>query len=120
MTTSASSVDKRRAFEARGIQVLVFDAPDGRTDLRALIEYLAHASYRSLMIESGKVNWAALEARIVDKSCSITPKILGGLHSLPVAGGSGRRRRLDAIQLHRIQLHPIPPDEFAVEGYVVR
>jgi diaminohydroxyphosphoribosylaminopyrimidine deaminase/5-amino-6-(5-phosphoribosylamino)uracil reductase len=72
------------------------------------------------MIESGsKLNWAALESGIVDKVFFYyAPKILGGLHSLPVAGGTGRLRRLDAIQLHGVKLHSIPPDEFAVEAYV--
>ena len=46
------------------------------------------------------------------------PKILGGLEALPLAGGIGRRRRADAIRIHGVTIHPIPPDEFAVEGYV--
>ena len=41
-------------------------------------------------------------------------------NGLPVAGGIGRLRRTDAIQLHRVRLHSIPPDEFAVEAYVVK
>jgi len=73
-----------------------------------------------LMIESGsKLNWAALEAGIVDKIFFYyAPKILGGLQSLPVAGGAGRQRRTDAMQFHRVKLHSIPPDEFAVEAYL--
>ena len=72
------------------------------------------------MIESGsKLNWAVLEAGIADKIFFYyAPKILGGLQSLPVAGGTGRLRRTDAIQLGRVKLHSIPPDEFAVEAYV--
>lgn len=122
VTTSAAAPERRRMLEERGIQILIFDGPDGRTDLRRLVEHLAKESYRSLMIEAGsKVNWAALEARIVDKVFFYyAPKILGGMHSLPVAGGSGKRRRMDAIQLHNIRLHSIPPDEFAVEGHVQR
>ena len=46
------------------------------------------------------------------------PKILGGLEALPLAGGIGRRRRQDAIRVHGVRIHPIPPDEFAVEGYL--
>jgi diaminohydroxyphosphoribosylaminopyrimidine deaminase/5-amino-6-(5-phosphoribosylamino)uracil reductase len=46
------------------------------------------------------------------------PKILGGLASLPMAGGIGRMRREDAILLERTELHVIPPDEFAVEAWV--
>jgi diaminohydroxyphosphoribosylaminopyrimidine deaminase/5-amino-6-(5-phosphoribosylamino)uracil reductase len=100
--------------------VLVGDGPGGRTDLGKLVEYLTGEQYRSLMIESGsKLNWAALEAGMADKVFFYyAPKILGGLRSLPVAGGTGRLHRRDAIQLSRVKLHSIPPDEFAVEAYV--
>jgi len=120
LTTSAASEERRRALEYRGVRILVHDGPGGRTDLRKLLEYLNAEHYRSLMIESGsKLNWAALEAGIVDKIFFYyAPKILGGLRSLPVAGGAGRLRRADAIQFGRVTLHPIPPDEFAVEAYI--
>ena len=122
VTTSASSEERRRALEYRGVRVLVFDGRGGRTDLAKVVEYLASHQYRSLMIESGsKVNWAALEAGIVDKIFFYyAPKILGGLQSLPVAGGTGRQRRTDAVMFHRVKLHSIPPDEFAVEAYMVK
>jgi diaminohydroxyphosphoribosylaminopyrimidine deaminase/5-amino-6-(5-phosphoribosylamino)uracil reductase len=120
LTTSAAPEERRRALEYRGVRVLVFDGPGGRTDLRKLVDHLAQEQYRSLMIESGsKLNWATLEAGIADKIFFYyAPKILGGLQSLPVAGGAGRLRRTDAIQLERVKLHSIPPDEFAVEAYV--
>ena len=122
LTTSAAPDDRRRALEYRGVRVLVFDGPGGRTDLRKLVEYLAGQQYRSLMIESGsKLNWAALESGIADKIFFYyAPKVLGGMQSLPVAGGTGRLRRTDAIQFHRVKLHTIPPDEYAVEAYVVK
>jgi diaminohydroxyphosphoribosylaminopyrimidine deaminase / 5-amino-6-(5-phosphoribosylamino)uracil reductase len=120
VTTSAASEDRRRALEYRGVRVLVCDGPGGRADLQKLVEYLAGEQYRSLMIESGsKLNWAVLEAGVADKVFFYyAPKILGGLRSLPVAGGTGRLRRTDAIRLTRVKLHSIPPDEFAVEAYV--
>jgi len=120
MTTSAASVERRKALENRGVQVLTFDGRGGRTDLRRLVEWLGEQKRLSLMIEAGSMlNWAALDAGIVDKIFFYyAPKILGGTESLPVAGGTGRRRRMDAILLDRIQLHPIAEDEFAVEGYV--
>jgi diaminohydroxyphosphoribosylaminopyrimidine deaminase / 5-amino-6-(5-phosphoribosylamino)uracil reductase len=122
LTTSAASGERRRALEYRGVRVLVFDSPSGRVDLTRLPAWLASEQYRSLMIESGsKLNWAALEAGIADKIFFYyAPKILGGLQSLPVAGGAGRLRRTDAILFHQVRLHSIPPDEFAVEAYVVK
>ena len=120
VTTSASSPERRKAIEARGIRVLVFDGPGGRSDLRSVVDWLGRERYLSLMIEAGsKLNWTALETGCVDRIFFYYgPKILGGLEALPLAGGIGRRRRSDAIRIHGITIHPIPPDEFAVEGYL--
>ncbi len=120
VTTSASSPERRKTLESRGVRVLVLDGPGGRTDLRGLVAWLAQERYLSLMIEAGsKVNWTALESGSVDRIFFYYgPKILGGLEALPLAGGIGRRRRADAIPVHNITVHPIPPDEFAVEGFV--
>jgi diaminohydroxyphosphoribosylaminopyrimidine deaminase/5-amino-6-(5-phosphoribosylamino)uracil reductase len=122
VTTSAPSAEKRQALEKLGVQVLVLDGRDGRTDLPKLVKYLGGERYLSLMIEAGsKVNWAVLESGIVDKIFfCYAPKILGGMQSLPVAGGTGRRRRVDAIRFHNVRLHMITPDEFAVEAWMVK
>jgi diaminohydroxyphosphoribosylaminopyrimidine deaminase/5-amino-6-(5-phosphoribosylamino)uracil reductase len=120
VTTSASSSERRKMVESRGIEVLLFDGPGGRANLQSVVEWLGHKRYLSLMVEAGsKVNWSALESGCVDRIFFYYgPKILGGLEALPLAGGIGRRRRADAIRIHRIAIHAIPPDEFAVEGYV--
>ncbi len=120
--TSAASAERRKALEHCGVQVLIFDGPGGRTDMRRLVEWLGREEYLSLIIEAGsKVNWSALEQGVVDKIFFYyAPKILGGMQSLPVAGGVGRRRRADAIRLRNISLHSISPDEYAVEGYVIK
>jgi len=120
VTTSASAVERRKTLEARGIQVLVMDGPGGRANLHDIVDWLAKQKYLSLMIEAGsKLNWTALESGCVDRIFFYyAPKILGGLEALPLAGGIGRRRRADAIRLHGLTIHQIPPDEFAVEGYL--
>jgi diaminohydroxyphosphoribosylaminopyrimidine deaminase / 5-amino-6-(5-phosphoribosylamino)uracil reductase len=120
--TSAASAARRRALEDAGIQVLIADGHGGRTDPHKLIDYLAKERYLSLMVEAGsKVNWAMLDAQIADKILFYyAPKILGGLQSLPVAGGKGRMRRADAILLERLTVHPISENEFAVEAYVIK
>jgi len=120
--TSAAAQERRRALESRGVKVLIFDGPGGRTDLRRVVRWLGEQRYLSLMVEAGsKVNWAVLETEVVDKIFFYyAPKILGGTQSLPMAGGIGRRRRADAIRVERLRIHPITPDEFAVEGYIRR
>ena len=122
MTTSAASPERYRALENLGVRILTLDGPGGRTDLRRVVEYLAREKYLSLMIEAGgKVNWATLESEVVDKVYFYyAPKILGGLHSLPVVAGVGRRRRSEAILFRDVALHPIPPDEFALEAWLVK
>ncbi len=122
VATSAAPAERRKALESRGVQVLVLDGRDGRSDMRAAIEAVAQRRYLSVLIEAGaKVNWAALETGVADKIFFYyAPKILGGLESLSMAGGVGRRRRADAIRIDRTELHSISPDEFAVEGYIVK
>jgi diaminohydroxyphosphoribosylaminopyrimidine deaminase/5-amino-6-(5-phosphoribosylamino)uracil reductase len=122
VTTSAAADDRRAALEDRGIRVLTFDGPGGRTDFRSIVEWLAEHKYQSLMIEAGsKVNWTALESGIVDKIYFYyAPKILGGLQSLPVAGGAGRLRRVDAMVFRDVSVHTISPDEFAVEAWLIK
>lgn len=122
VTSSAAPAARRKALEERGVKVIVADGRDGRTNPRAAVEHLAREKYLSLMIEAGsKVNWAVLESGIVDKIFFyFAPKILGGMQSLPVAGGAGRRRRKDAIRFRNVLLHRIPPDEFAVEAWTLK
>ncbi len=120
--TSVASSARRKLLEERGVEVLAADRPGGQTDMHAVVAALAARKYLSLMIEAGsKVNWAVLEGGVADRIYFYyAPKILGGLQSLPVAGGIGRRRRVDAIRLRDLSLHLITPDEFAVEATVVR
>lgn len=120
--TSAASSERRRALEAAGVEILIADGPGGRTDSHAVLDYLAQRRYLSLMVEAGsKVNWTMLDGQIADKiRFYYAPKILGGLKSLPVAGGQGRMRRADALLLDRMTIIPIPPNEFAVEAYLVK
>jgi diaminohydroxyphosphoribosylaminopyrimidine deaminase/5-amino-6-(5-phosphoribosylamino)uracil reductase len=113
---------RRQALEERGVEVFAADGPGGRPDLPSIVRELGRRRYLSLMIEAGsKVNWSALESGVVDRIFFYyAPKILGGMQSLPVAGGLGRRRRVDAIRFHSTRLHVIPPDEFAVEAWLTK
>jgi diaminohydroxyphosphoribosylaminopyrimidine deaminase/5-amino-6-(5-phosphoribosylamino)uracil reductase len=122
VTTSAASAERRKRLEAAGVRVEVAERNDGRVDLPGVVQLLAREKYLSLMIEAGsRVNWAALESGVADKIFFYyAPKILGGLHSLPVAGGVGRRRRKDALLFENVKLHMIGTDEFAVEAWVKR
>jgi len=122
ITTSAASPEKQRTLEEAGVKVLVFDGPIGRADVRQTIDWLGHQKMLSVIVEAGSLlNWSVLDAECADKIFFYyAPKILGGTQSLPMAGGIGRRRRVDAIRMRNLELHSIAPDEFAVEAYVVK
>lgn len=120
--TSAAPAERRRALESAGVTVWILSAVGGRVSLPGVVERLAAERRQSLMIEAGsRVNWSALESGVADKIFFYyAPKILGGMQSLPVAGGPGRRSRTDAILLRNVKLHPIAGDEFAVEAWLVK
>jgi diaminohydroxyphosphoribosylaminopyrimidine deaminase/5-amino-6-(5-phosphoribosylamino)uracil reductase len=64
------------------------------------------------------INWAALEAAIVDKVFLFyAPKILAGTGSVPFAAGAGFRRISEAAQVRDVTIHRFGED-FAVEGYL--
>ena len=106
--TSAAPEERRKKLLNAGVQVLIADGSGGRTDPRQVLQFLAEQRYQTLMVEAGaKVNWTFLDSQIADKVLFYyAPKILGGLESLPVAGGKGRQRRVDAILLDKVQVHP--------------
>lgn len=120
--TSIAPLERRRNLEAAGVRVLIADGTGGRTNMPKVLEFLSAERYLSLMVEAGsKVNWNMLDSQIADKVLFYyAPKILGGLNSLPVAGGQGRMRRSDAMLLNRLTVHPIADNEFAVEAYLVK
>lgn len=120
-TTSAAPEKRRELFANRRIPVQNFDSPTGRVDLESLLEWLAKEDIVSLMVEGGsKLNWAMLEAGVVDKVLLYyAPKILGGYDSLPMVGGAGRRSRAGAMKLKNLRTISIAEDEFAVDADVV-
>ena len=120
-TTSAAGREKRKPLVERCVTVQDFDSPNGRVDVHALLAWLGEREITSLMIEGGaKLNWAVLEAGLVNKVLLyFAPKILGGMESLPMVGGAGRRSRSGAIRLENLRTIPVAVDEFAVEADVI-
>ena len=91
----------------------------GRPDLDRVMSELGKREITSLIIEGGAmVNWAALDAGIVDKIFFYyAPKILAGSGSIPFAIGAGYRRISEAAYVKSLTLHRFGED-FAVEGYL--
>jgi diaminohydroxyphosphoribosylaminopyrimidine deaminase/5-amino-6-(5-phosphoribosylamino)uracil reductase len=112
---------KKRALQALGIGVEQISPPmrDGRPDMSGVVRRLGELALTSLLIEGGAmVNWAALDAEVVDKVfLYYAPKILAGTGSVPFAGGSGYRHIKEAAHVRSFRLHRFGED-FAVEGYL--
>ena len=77
-----------QALRAAGCQV--WELPDraGHVDLRALMDRLGQEQLDSVLLEGGaQLNWAALEAGIVQKvQAYVAPKLFGGTAPTPVGG----------------------------------
>jgi diaminohydroxyphosphoribosylaminopyrimidine deaminase / 5-amino-6-(5-phosphoribosylamino)uracil reductase len=112
---------KKRQLLKLGIRVeqLPTANSDGHPDLAAAALFLGETEITSLMIEGGAmVNWAALASGIVDKVfLYYAPRILGGVTSVPFAGGTGFPALGNAVHVKSIRLHRFGED-FAVEGYL--
>ncbi len=112
---------KKRSLQALGIGVEQISPPmrDGRPDMRGVVRRLGELVLTSVLIEGGAmVNWAALNAEVVDKVfLYYAPKILAGTGSVPFAGGSGYRHIKEAAHVKSFRLHRFGED-FAVEGYL--
>jgi diaminohydroxyphosphoribosylaminopyrimidine deaminase/5-amino-6-(5-phosphoribosylamino)uracil reductase len=115
-TTERASSRRARALENEGVEVVCVPERGGRPDLRAIIQALGRREILSVLMEAGAtLNWAALEAGVVDKMFLIyAPKVLGGN---PLSLVRGRYSALAAAPaLGNLTLHRFGPD-FAVEGY---
>ena len=109
VTTSAGSAERRQpSGSERRARRSAGRTGRARQPARRHRACWRREKYLSLMIEAGsRVNWSALESGVADKIFFYyAPKILGGMQSLPVAGGTGRLRRADAIRFHDVKSAP--------------
>jgi diaminohydroxyphosphoribosylaminopyrimidine deaminase/5-amino-6-(5-phosphoribosylamino)uracil reductase len=136
--------EKKRELEARGVRVEIVPpaaspaqpGAAGHTslDLHCVLKRLGAMKITSLLVEGGAtVNWACLQAGVVDKVWLFyAPRILGGNRSVPLVSGEGfgavastpasANAALagdpgDAPRLRDLSLHRYGED-FAVEGYL--
>jgi diaminohydroxyphosphoribosylaminopyrimidine deaminase/5-amino-6-(5-phosphoribosylamino)uracil reductase len=114
--------EKRKGgLEDRGIRVfqVAMAKQAGHPELGQVLRKLGELNIISLLVEGGaNVNSVALENDLVDKVfLYYAPKILGGSHAVPLAGGRGFRSMDEAPLVKNIRLHRFAQD-FAVEGYL--
>ena len=84
-TTDAAPLERQRALEAAGAQILRLPAaPQGRVDLAALLTRLGEMGLRSLMVEGGpSILTSFLTARLADYAVvTVAPIFVGGVHAV--------------------------------------
>jgi len=119
-TTNLAPPDRVRALEERGATVLSLPSRDGRVDLPVLAEVLAQREVTALLLEGGgELNWAFLEAGLVDRvALFAAPLVLGGAQAPGLVGGAGRSLK-EAFRLARLTLRQVG-DDFLIEGDIER
>jgi len=92
--------------------------PQGRVDLKVLLERLGKSQVDSLLVEGGSTVAASfLEERLLDKLILIiAPKVAGGQEAPTPLGGEGVERMEEAIPLRESSMRALGPD-FVYEGY---
>lgn len=116
-TTAAAPIARRRAFEARGIEVLEVPGGRRRVSLKGLLGLLGHRGLVSVMVEGGgELNAAMLASNLVNKvRLYVAPTLLGGNQSKGVIGGGGPRRLAQAWKLRQVRMTRLGTD-MLIEG----
>lgn len=101
-----------------GVELLPVPAKDGRIDLQVLLTRLAERKLTHILLEGGStVNYAALQAGLIDKIyCLIAPKLVGGASAPTPVGGRGRSL-MNTAWLTRIHGTRLIGEDLLIEAY---
>lgn len=117
---TGSGVDPARVtlLEDAGAEVHTFPGPDGRVNLRGLLEHLGSEGILSVLVEGGAaVLGATLDAGLIDKvHAFVAPMLIGGADASSPIGGAGATVMADARRLDRARIEQIGPD-WLITGY---
>jgi len=113
--------ERIRAYQERGVTVLVARKTFHRIDLEDVLDDLGRMEITSLLIEGGaEVHASALRKGIVDRAVFfIAPKIMGGGPSREAVAGFGVERMDEVVRLANVQVERLG-DDVMVEGEVAR
>jgi diaminohydroxyphosphoribosylaminopyrimidine deaminase/5-amino-6-(5-phosphoribosylamino)uracil reductase len=109
--SGAEHADRRRALEARGVEVLAMS----ETGLRSVLQRLGERQIASLLLEGGAaLHAAAWDEEVVDfVRLYVAPRLLGG--GVPLLAG----REFSSTALFERRVETVGPDVL-IEGYVHR
>jgi diaminohydroxyphosphoribosylaminopyrimidine deaminase / 5-amino-6-(5-phosphoribosylamino)uracil reductase len=106
-------------LEALGVTVLACKGRDGRVDPADLLSRLFSLDVLGAMLEGGSaLNWAFLEARLVDRVAMFVAPLLIGGDAAPTAVGGHGFVLPDAVRLGSLAARPVGPD-WLLEGDIV-
>lgn len=100
--------EKRRALEARGVEVVVMPDAKGKVDLHQLIDECSRREFNELHIEAGlKLNGSLLRERLIDELVVyLAPSIVGdrarGMFALPALDTLAGKTELCLYDLCRV------------------
>lgn len=125
IATCETAPEKRAPYEEAGCKVWVLPEHAGHVDLAALMQRLGEEGIDSVLLEGGgTLNWAALEAGIVQKVYSyVAPKLFGGRDAKTPVEGAGIDTPDEAAQLRITEITRLGEDiliESEVTGHVHR
>lgn len=120
VVTRDAPLEKIKAFNTVGAEVLIVKKKAGRVCLKTLMQELGRREITSVLIEGGgEINAAALEAGIVDKLMFfVAPRLIGGRDAPGPIGGRGIDRLAETFELHNVKATQIDSD-FLIEGYLL-
>lgn len=118
-TTDLSDIARHKELQERGVSLLVLPNDKGRVPLKELMMELGKLQIDSVLLEGGgTLNYAALEAGVVDKVMSfIAPKIIGGRNAITPVEGEGRDLVRDAFEISKTRISSFKEDVL-IEGYI--
>lgn len=116
-TTESSSASWRAAIAARGAEVVVAPAREGRVDLPALLAQLGERGVVLLLVEGGgEVLGSFFDQRLVNKVYAVVAPMLIGGDAQTAVRGVGAARMADALRLGDAQVERLGAD-LLVSGY---
>ncbi|MBM3298193.1 MAG: RibD family protein, partial [Candidatus Aminicenantes bacterium] len=117
-TGSDPPLDRVRALEKRGIEVIPLPRGAGGLSLSPALEELGRREAASLLVEGGgTVISSFLDKRLADRLVlSLSPKLFGGLRAPSLYEGRGADEVRDALRLKRTRAFELG-DEVFLEGY---
>ena len=117
IATVSGDKEKQAVLKEAGCEIIETKPLKGKVDLRNLIEELGRRGIDSVYLEGGQtLNWAALEAGIVDNvNVYIAPKIFGGSKGFTPVGGIGVDEPDKAFTIKETNIVKLG-DDYMIEG----